>query len=60
MLSEVGICKCYPLTIYKGITRLQYISRILSPRKPNEIIKEINCVSGKKWLFIKQNKHTRK
>jgi hypothetical protein len=62
MLSEAGNSKCYHLTIYKGIlfARLPYMSRILSPRKPNEIFKEINCVSGKKWPFIKQIKHTPK
>jgi hypothetical protein len=45
MLSEAGISKCYLLIIYKGIlfTSLQYINRLLSPRKPNEIFKEINC-----------------
>jgi len=50
MLSEAGISKCYLLTIDKGIlfTRLQYIYIYIYPRKPNEMFKEINCVSGKK------------
>jgi len=62
MLSEAGISKCYLLMIYEGIlfTSLQYINRLLSPRKPNEVFKEINCVFGKKWPFIKQIKYRHK